>query len=132
LALITFAAVPLNATSIFCVRESKWSPSITTRVDGGPSRGETRLIVGACEESPNTCGPTAQVPSGFTTTTFAVPETFAGLVTWIVLESMTRPSVPASPAKNTRAPERKFVPLTVTRVPPSTGPVEGLTEIPEG
>src|SRR5438034_6412621 len=50
LALITFAVVPLNATSIFCVRESKWSPSITTRVDGGPSRGETRLIVGGCEE----------------------------------------------------------------------------------
>ncbi len=50
LALIIFAVVPLNATPIFCVRGSKWSPSITTWVDGGPSRGETRLIVGGCEE----------------------------------------------------------------------------------
>ena len=49
LALITRADMPLKATSIFCVRESKRSPSMMTRVDGGPSSGETRLIVGGCE-----------------------------------------------------------------------------------
>ena len=46
LALITRAERPLNPTSIFSVRESKWSPSMTTKVDGGPASGETALIVG--------------------------------------------------------------------------------------
>src|SRR2546422_4214842 len=105
---------------------------MTTGVAGGPLSGETRLIAGGWETYVKTCDPTPHVPSEFTTTTFTPPGVFAGAVACIVLESTTRMSVPANPAKYTRAPERKFVPLTVTSVPPSIGPAGGATEIAEG
>src|SRR5262245_660448 len=63
---------------------------------------------------------------------FAVPGVLGGGVANIVPASMTRKSEAGSPPNVTRAPERKFDPVIVTGVPPSTGPEAGATAILDG
>ena len=50
----------------------------------------------------------------------------------IVVELTTTILVAAEPSKATVAPVRKSVPVSVTDVPPASGPLEGFTETRSG
>ena len=71
---------------------------------------------------------TVHVPSEFMTTTFTTPGVPLGVVACIVPGFTTRTSDAGSPAKKTCAPGRRFAPVIVTRVPPSTEPADSPTE----
>jgi len=64
-------------------------------------------------------------PPEFVTVTVTAPAAAAGVVAEITLVFRTTTFVAAFPPNVTVAPDAKFVPLIVTSVPPSTGPVFG-------
>src|SRR4029453_16139856 len=86
---MTRAETPLNMTATFCKSESKLSPSIVTTVVGGPLNGVTRVMIGGDASYVNARGAKPQVPSEFTTTTFAAPGEFLGMLASMVPESTT-------------------------------------------
>jgi hypothetical protein len=71
-------------------------------------------------------------PSGFVTTTATPPAGLAGAVavTWVLLTTTT--FVAAALPKATVAPLKKFVPVSVTVLPPLKGPVAGDIEVSVG
>src|SRR5262245_10766610 len=75
---------------------------------------------------------TPHVPSAFITTTFVVPGDPVGEFTRIIPELTTFTFVAGNPPKKTCAPARKLFPLIATGVPPSIGPFDGATTMPEG
>jgi hypothetical protein len=68
----------------------------------------------------------ALVPPGPVTVTSAVPDP-GGEVALIDVDESTVTPVAALPPKATVSPAPKFVPVTVTVVPPDAGPVAGFT-----
>ena len=73
----------------------------------------------------------ALVPPGVATVTSTVPLP-AGEVAEMLLELLTVKVVAAVPPKSTAVVPVKFVPVTVTEVPPARGPADGLTEVTVG
>jgi len=67
------------------------------------------------------------LPSVLVTVTGTEPELCAGVVARIVVELLTVMELAARPPKVTDAPDWKFVPVTVTWVPPAAGPDIGET-----
>ena len=67
------------------------------------------------------------VPPEVVTVRFTVPEPAGEVAVSEVIE-LTVTAVAAVPPKLTVAPVTKFVPVTVTEVPPAIEPVFGLTE----
>src|SRR5205807_860586 len=76
------------------------------------------------------------VPPGPVTVTSTVPPTFwalpAGAFAVIEVAEFTTTPVAALPPKETVSPAAKFVPVTVTVVPPDAGPVAGFTLLTVG
>jgi len=64
-------------------------------------------------------------PPGSFTVTVTVPAAFAGVVATIVVLLLTVTFVAGTAPNITVAPERKFVPVIVTPVPPVVGPLFG-------
>ena len=60
------------------------------------------------------------------------PAAWAGVAAVIEVLLATVTPVAAVPPKLTVAPETKFVPVTVTAVPPATGPLAGVTDVTLG
>ena len=73
----------------------------------------------------------ALVPPGVATVTSTVPLP-AGEVAEMLLELLTVKVVAAVPPKSTAVAPVKFVPVTVTEVPPTAGPEDGLTDVTVG
>ena len=73
----------------------------------------------------------ALVPPGPVTVTSTVPDP-AGEVTVIEVGELTVTPVAALPPKETVSPAAKFVPVTVTGVPPDTDPEAGETALTVG
>jgi len=73
----------------------------------------------------------ALVPPGPVTVTSTVPDP-AGEVAVIDVAELTVTPVAAVPPKETVSPAAKFVPVTVTAVPPDAGPVAGFTLLTVG
>jgi len=69
---------------------------------------------------------------GFVTTTFTAPAACAGVVAVIVVAFATVTFVAAVPPNVTVAPATKFVPTTVTAVPPVVAPLAGETLVTVG
>src|SRR5262245_40561479 len=88
-ALMTRAGIPLNWTATFCKWESKFCPSMTTKVASGPISGVTLVITGDNASYVYAPGAEPHVPSELTTTTFIAPGEVCGALTRIVPESTT-------------------------------------------
>ena len=73
----------------------------------------------------------ALVPPGPVTVTSTVPDP-AGEVAVIDVAELTVTPVAALPPKETVSPAAKFVPVTVTVVPPDAGPLAGETALTVG
>jgi hypothetical protein len=71
-------------------------------------------------------------PPGFVTTTLTPPAACAGVTAVIVVALTTTTLVAAVPPSVTVAPARKFVPVTVTGVPPNVDPDVGETALTVG
>ena len=67
-------------------------------------------------------------PTGLVTTTATAP-TPAGLTAVNEVDEVTVTGVAVLPPMVTDVPGTKFVPVMVTLVPPTVGPVEGLTAL---
>ena len=75
---------------------------------------------------------TADVPPGVVTVALTTPAAPAGAVTVTWVAETTVTDVPTTvPNLTVVAPDR-LVPVTVTRVPPATGPAVGLTDVTVG
>ena len=74
----------------------------------------------------------ALVPPGVVTSTLAVPAARAGVVQVMVVALTTTLFVAAVPPKVTFVAPVKFVPVSVTIVPPAVGPLFGLRLVSVG
>ncbi|HEX9040944.1 MAG TPA: hypothetical protein VF838_07925 [Trebonia sp.] len=122
------AALPPNDT---VSPAAKFDPEIVTAVppDTVPDSGETPLTAGAPTGAAYvnwSAELTALVPPGPVTVTSTVPDP-AGDVTVIDVAELTVTPVPALLPNDTVSPAAKPVPVTVTVVPPATGPEAGET-----
>jgi hypothetical protein len=135
---VTFVAAALPNVTVAPV--AKFVPVIVTAVPPAvdPLVGETLLTVGATAY----VNPLLRLPLSPLTVTVTVtaPALPAGVVHVICVELTTTtfvadalPSPPCRPApKVTVAPEAKFVPVTVTAVPPRDDPLLGETLVTVG
>jgi hypothetical protein len=102
--------------------------------DAGPLAGETALTVGAPAEAPyvnRSAELVVLVPPGPVTVTSTVPDP-AGEVAVIDVAELTVTPVAVPLPKATVLPAAKFVPVTVTVVPPDAGPLAGETALTVG
>ena len=67
-------------------------------------------------------------PPGLVTTTLTAPAACAAVVPRICVELSQVTLVAARPPRDSEAPERKLLPVTVTTVPPAAAPEAGLIE----
>ena len=74
----------------------------------------------------------AEVPPGVVTVTSTVPAAPAGAVAVMEVVLLTVKVVAAVAPKATAVAPVKLVPVTVTEVPPATGPEVGLTAVTVG
>ena len=107
-------------------------PATVTAVPpaAGPLFGLTEATVGAATKVKQP----VQVPvcvSGFVTTTFTAPLACAVVVPVIVV-GLTVATVRADPPKETVAPLWNPLPVRVTLLPPTAGPLVGVTELTVG
>ncbi|HEY8824113.1 MAG TPA: hypothetical protein VIP07_04430 [Candidatus Limnocylindria bacterium] len=107
-----------------------WNPLPATLTDVppalGPLFGVTEVIAGAATYVKQSVQ-LALCASGFVTTMLTGPVACA-VVTPVIDVGFTVDTVNADPANETVAPAWKFVPATVTEVPPALGPLFGVTE----
>jgi hypothetical protein len=99
-----------------------------------PLPGETALTVGGPVGGTyvnSSAELVALVPPGPVTVTSTVPDP-DGEVAVIDVGEFTTAPVAALPPKATVSPAPKFVPVTVTAVPPDAGPVAGFTLLTVG
>ena len=98
----------------------------------GPALGLTAVTVGTLSYTNLSLLDVADVPNGVVTVRSTVPAPLCGAVTVIELVELTVTPVPEVPPNDTCEAPMKFVPVTVTTVPPASGPDLGLTPEIEG
>ena len=120
------AAVVPKCTAVAPV---KVVPVIVTGVPPaiGPDVGETALTVGSATNLKWSAGEVAEVPPAVVTVTSTVPAAWAGeVVVILLLESTVKEAAAVVPKCTAVAPVR-WVPVIVTRMPPTVGPEVGET-----
>ena len=143
---VTVPALPVGVVAVICVLlatttfvaaavpkvtvapDAKFVPVIVTAVPPpvDPLLGPTLLTVGGTMY----VNPFARLPLNpllFITVTATAPALPVGVIAVIVVLFTTTTFVAAVAPKVTVAPEAKFVPVTVSGVPPAVEPVFGLT-----
>jgi len=123
------ALVPPKVTDVAPV---KFVPVIVTTVppEVEPEIGLKEVAVGAAEPT-NVYAPPA-VPPGVVTVRTANPADFAGATTVSWVAELTVNAVAGVPPKLTEDVLSKLVPVTITVLPPLTGPVFGLIVVIAG
>ena len=124
------AALPSKVTAVAPVRFVPWIVRMLPPA-AGPAAGATVEIVGTRATYVNPPVRVA-VPPGVVTTTLTAPAACAGVVavTWVA-ESTVNDAAAVPPKVTALAPVR-FVPVSVTTVPPSVDPEAGATEAIDG
>jgi hypothetical protein len=118
------ATVPKNTWGF----EAKFVPLMFTLVPPvvRPVLGETLVTVGAGAKRKAPVSVAVWL-SGFLTSTSTKPAAWAGVTASISVELTTTTAAAATPPKTTPAPGTKFVPISITEVPPAAGPEIGET-----
>jgi hypothetical protein len=120
-----FAVVVPNLTEVAPV---KWVPVMVTAVvpATGPEGGTTSEMIGAVTKVKIPV--LATDPPVAVRATATVPPPWAGVLTVSTVGPVTWTVVPGVPPKVTLLVPARLVPVTVTDVPPATGPLDGVTE----
>jgi hypothetical protein len=90
-----------------------------------PELGETLVMVGGGVPYVKPATNVANWSSGLVTRTSTTPAAWGGVTAPSCVALVTVTDAAATPPKDTVAPARKFVPHTVTSVPPASGPLVG-------
>jgi hypothetical protein len=131
--LVTTTLVAAAAPNVTVAPDAKFVPVIVTAVPpaADPLFGDTPVTVGVTtyvkpfDRFP-VCDP------GLVTVTVTAPALPAGVVAVIVVLLVTTTLVAAAAPNDTVAPDAKFVPVIVIDVPPTVGPLLGLTPVTVG
>lgn len=110
----------------------KFIPVTTTWLPTTPIEGLNPLMVGAGGRKRKPFVFFAKPPSGFVTTTSASAAACGGVVAWMDVDEPNVTVAAAVPPNMTVADASKFVPMSVTTVPPVAGPEAGLTVVSVG
>src|SRR5579864_5721700 len=127
---LTMTPVPGLAPKSTAVAPARLVPVTVTELPPAvvPVCGATPVTVGTPKYVNVSAAVVGLVPSGVTTVTSTAPADLTGEVTVReVPPPLTVTPDPAVAPKSTAVAPVKFVPVTVTVVPPATGPPEGLT-----
>ena len=109
-------------------------PRTTTDVPpvSGPAVGVTEVTMGRTTYVNLSAAEVGDVPPGVVTVMFTVPTEPAGEATVICVPDTTVTVVPGFAPNNTDVAPLRFVPVTVTDVPPTNGPADGETPVTVG
>ena len=109
-------------------------PRTTTDVPpvSGPAVSVTEVTMGRTTYVNLSAAEVGDVPPGVVTVMFTVPTEPAGEATVICVPDTTVTVVPAFAPNNTDVAPLRFVPVTVTDVPPTNGPADGETPVTVG
>src|ERR1043165_4907655 len=105
---------------------------VTVPPASGRPAGDTLPMVGAGPRKTKPSASTAERVSRLVTVTVAGPCAPAGVVAVMVVAFCTVTDVAAWVPNNTVAPAAKLVPVSVTDVPPASGPLAGAMPVTVG
>jgi hypothetical protein len=98
----------------------------------GPEDGLTPVTAGTESYAKRSEDPVRDVPPGVMTVTSTVPAAWGGEVAVIEVDELTVNDAAALAPNLTAVAPLRLLPLTVTVVPPATGPAAGLTPLTAG